>query len=184
MCPQLEILIVSNCDMITDDGIVPIAEKYGQQLKELEYSDCTKCTDAALKSIVNNCNQLEKLGAIDCGISTIPENIGYKLTNLQYLDLSDNNITKIPVSLILLKDTLALKDKDDFDIDDNDPLQVPPSEIAYQGLAAIWRYFEEIRKKVPSSGIADQGLAAIERYFEKIRKKGSTISNTLKSRSR
>jgi hypothetical protein len=184
MCPQLEELWVNGCDMITDDGITAIAEKCGQQLKTLEYSACTKCTDAALKSIVNNCNQLEELDAENCGISTIPENIGYKLTNLQYLDLSDNNITKIPVSLILLKDTLALKDKDDFDIDDNDPLQVPPSEVAYQGLAAIWRYFEEIRKKVPSSGIADQGLAAIERYFEKIRKKGSTISNTLKSRSR
>jgi Leucine-rich repeat (LRR) protein len=184
MCPNLEALYVADCDMITDDGIVGIAEKCGQQLKELDYSGCKKCTDAALKSIVNNCNQLEVLYANDCGISTIPESIGYKLTKLKYLDLSDNNITKIPVSLILLKDALALKDKDDFDIDDNDPLQVPPSEVAYQGLAAIWRYFEEIRKKVPSSGIADQGLAAIERYFEKIRKKGSTISNTLKSRSR
>jgi Leucine-rich repeat (LRR) protein len=184
MCPQLEILRVVYCDLITDDGIIGFAEKCGQQLKHLNYSCCKKCTDAALKSIVNNCNQLEVLYANDCGISTIPESIGYKLTKLKYLDLSDNNITKIPVSLILLKDALALKDKDDFDIDDNDPLQVPPSEVAYQGLAAIWRYFEEIRKKVPSSGIADQGLAAIERYFEKIRKKGSTISNTLKSRSR
>jgi Leucine-rich repeat (LRR) protein len=102
MCPQLERLFVVGCD-ITDDGIVPIAEKYGQQLKTLSYSDCKKCTDAALKSIVNNCNQLGYLGAANCGISTIPENIGYKLTNLKTLNLAYNKITKIPPSLALLK---------------------------------------------------------------------------------
>jgi Leucine-rich repeat (LRR) protein len=112
MCPQLEKLFVNGCDMITDDGIVPIAEKCGQQLKELEYSGCTKCTDAALKSIVNNCNQLEELDAENCGISTIPENIGYKLTKLKKLYLSNNKITKIPFSLTLLKDTL--KDDDGY----------------------------------------------------------------------
>jgi hypothetical protein len=182
MCPQLEILLVTGCE-ITDDGITAIAEKCGKQLKTLSYSLCKKCTDAALESIVNNCNQLEYLRANDCGISTIPESIGYKLTKLKKLDLSDNKITKIPVSLILLKDTL--KDKDNFGIDDN-PLQVPPSEIADQGIAAIERYFEEIQKKVPPIEIAEQGLAAIYRYFEEIRKKGpTTISNhTLKSRSR
>jgi Leucine-rich repeat (LRR) protein len=177
MCPQLERLSVRGCEMITDDGIVPIAEKCGKQLKILYYSQCDQCTDAALKSVVNNCNQLKYIWAIDCGISTIPENIGYKLTKLKYLSLARNKITKIPVSLILLKDTL--KDKENFDIPGN-PLQEPPSEIADQGIAAIQRYFEEI----PPSGIAKQGLAAIYRYFEEIRKKGHTISNTLKSRSR
>jgi hypothetical protein len=106
MCPQLEILSVRGCDMITDDGIVPIAEKCGQQLKSLGYNSCKKCTDAALESIVNNCHQLERLYARDCGISTIPENIGYKLTKLKKLYLSNNKITKIPFSLTLLKDTL------------------------------------------------------------------------------
>jgi hypothetical protein len=177
MCPQLEILHVTGCEMITDDGITAIAEKCGKQLKRLSFSNCKKCTDAALKSVVNNCNQLKYIWAIDCGISTIPENIGYKLTKLKYLSLARNKITKIPVSLILLKDTL--KDKENFDIPGN-PLQEPPSEIADQGIAAIQRYFEEI----PPSGIAKQGLAAIYRYFEEIRKKGHTISNTLKSRSR
>jgi hypothetical protein len=137
MCPQLEELYVTDCD-ITDDGIVPIAEKCGQQLKQLSFSYCKKCTDAALKSVVNNCNQLEGLDANDCGISTIPENIGNKLTKLKQLDLRHNKITKIPVSLLtLLKDTLK-----DVDISGN-PLQVPPSEIAKQeGFAAIKRYFE------------------------------------------
>jgi len=105
MCPQLERLHVRGCD-ITDDGIVPIAEKCGQQLKQLYYSACKKCTDAALESIVNNCNQLEYLYATNCGISTIPENIGYDLPNLKVLNLSNNKITKIPPSLTLLKDTL------------------------------------------------------------------------------
>jgi hypothetical protein len=138
MCPQLERLSVNGCEMITDDGIVPIAEKCGQQLKQLSFSYCKKCTDAALKSVVNNCNQLEGLDANDCGISTIPENIGNKLTKLKQLDLRHNKITKIPVSLLtLLKDTLK-----DVDISGN-PLQVPPSEIAKQeGFAAIKRYFE------------------------------------------
>jgi Leucine-rich repeat (LRR) protein len=151
MCPQLEELYVTDCD-ITDDGIVPIAEKCGQQLKELEYAACKKCTDAALKSIVSHCNQLERLYAENCGISTIPENIGYKLTKLKYLNLLNNKITKIPVSLTLLKDTL---DDGLFLINDN-PLQEPPIEVA------------------------DQGIEAIERYFEEIQKRGSTISNTLK----
>jgi hypothetical protein len=106
MCPQLEKLYVTGCDMITDNGIVPIAEKCGQQLKSLGYNSCKKCTDAALESIVNNCHQLERLYARDCGISTIPENIGYKLTKLKKLYLSNNKITKIPFSLTLLKDTL------------------------------------------------------------------------------
>jgi hypothetical protein len=48
MCPQLEILHVEGCDMITDDGIVAIAEKCGQQMKVLKYSFCDQCTDAAL----------------------------------------------------------------------------------------------------------------------------------------
>jgi hypothetical protein len=106
MCPQLEELYVVYCDLITDDGIVPIAEKCGPQLKGLHYSGCKKCTDAALESIVNNCHQLDGLYASDCGISTIPENIGYDLPNLKQLYLTGNKITKIPVSLTLLKDTL------------------------------------------------------------------------------
>ena len=103
--------------------------------------------------LVSHCNQLEILNAYDCEISTIPENIGYKLTKLKKLDLSYNKITKIPVSLTLLKDTL--KEAYAFDIEDN-PLQEPPIEIV------------------------DQGFEAIERYFEEIQKRGSTISNTLK----
>jgi hypothetical protein len=150
MCPHLEKLYVNSCD-ITDDGIVALAEKCGQQLKRLYYSGCKKCTDAALKSIVNNCRKLEYLYARDCGISTIPENIGYQLRNLKQLYLSNNKITKIPPSLNLLKETL----KYNFDISGN-LLQGPPIEIA------------------------DQGFKAIERYFEEIQKKGSTISNTLK----
>ena len=102
MCPQLEILWVTGCDMITDDGIVAIAERCGQQLKQLYYRNCNKCTDAALESVVNNCHQLKKLGAGNCGISTIPENIGNQLTNLKYLNLSNNKITKIPPSLAIL----------------------------------------------------------------------------------
>ena len=35
MCPHLEELHVNECDMITDNGIVALAEKCGQQLKTL-----------------------------------------------------------------------------------------------------------------------------------------------------
>ena len=141
MCPQLEIISVKGCD-ITDDGIVGIAEKYGQQLKILSYDECTKCTDAALESIVSHCNQLEELGAKNCGITTIPENIGFQLTtNLKYLNLSCNKITKIPLSLSVLIDTLET-----LNIEEN-PLQQPPSDIANQGLLAITMYFEEIQEK-------------------------------------
>ena len=122
MCPQLEELYVRNCKKITDDGITAIAKKCGQQLKRLHYSLCKKCTDSALESVVNNCNQLEQLWAANCGISTIPEKIGYDLPNLKTLNLSNNKITKIPLSLTLLKDTL---EDNSFDISGN-PLQVPP----------------------------------------------------------
>ena len=101
MCPQLEGLFVAGCN-ITDDGIIAIAEKCGQQLKVLYYPNCKKCTDAALESIVNHCNQLERLYAMNCGISTIPKNIGFDLPNLKELYLSNNNITKIPPSLTIL----------------------------------------------------------------------------------
>ena len=142
MCPQLQMLDVNFCEMITDDGIIPIAEKYGQQLKILSYDECTKCTDAALESIVSHCNQLEELGAKNCGITTIPENIGFQLTtNLKYLNLSCNKITKIPLSLSVLIDTLET-----LNIEEN-PLQQPPSDIANQGLLAITMYFEEIQEK-------------------------------------
>jgi hypothetical protein len=151
MCPQLEIISVKGCD-ITDDGIVGIAEKYGQQLKILLYSECTKCTDAALESIVNNCNQLEILYAENCGISYIPENIGTKLRNLQYLDLQNNKITKIPPSLTLLKDTL----KDEYFVISGNPLQEPPIEIVDQGFAAIERYAPDWLKIYPS--LNDRGI--------------------------
>jgi hypothetical protein len=35
MCPHLEELHVNECDMITDNGIIALAEKCGQQLKTL-----------------------------------------------------------------------------------------------------------------------------------------------------
>ena len=141
MCPQLEGLFVAGCN-ITDDGIIAIAEKCGQQLKHIYFSECKKCTDAALESIVSHCNQLEELGAKNCGITTIPENIGFQLTtNLKYLNLSCNKITKIPLSLSVLIDTLET-----LNIEEN-PLQQPPSDIANQGLLAITMYFEEIQEK-------------------------------------
>ena len=80
MAPNLQILDISKCWSITDEGILSIS--YGlNELMELNISKCTKCTDKSLFYIINGTHKLDYLGIIDCrsisysGIDTIKKSL-------------------------------------------------------------------------------------------------------------
>jgi hypothetical protein len=99
--PHLDSLTVGGSLRITDEGIIGIVEKIGNNLKSLNYSGCKRCTDAALQAIVQNCPSLECLRAANSGITSIPKNIGHRLPKLTELDLANNKIKTIPWSIKL-----------------------------------------------------------------------------------
>jgi hypothetical protein len=122
-CTQLEVLSVDGCVQITDDGIQAIVEKIGNKLTRLDYSDCNRCSNAALQAVVHHCPNLESLSAMNTGIKQIPDSIGTDFPKLKQLFLRNNNIKRLPPSIALLSDTLRR-----FNIDGN-PLEYPPLEI-------------------------------------------------------
>ncbi len=74
-----------------------------------------------------------------------------KLTNLNSLDLSDNNISDIKALLPLLEKGLEISlGRSDFqgkiNLNDN-PITNPPLEIVKQGREAVIRYFEKLEKE-------------------------------------
>ena len=135
--PQLQRLRVSGCDLVTNAGIVAVAEKC-DKLTHLSYSKCSKVTNVALEAIVSNLPLLKDLSASHCNISALPDDFGYKLKYLEKLHLSNNTIKTLPASITNLAGTCT-----HFDIDGN-PLQDPPWGVARQGLKAITRYYTEL----------------------------------------
>jgi Leucine-rich repeat (LRR) protein len=127
---------VQTCVKITDDGIKDIVEKIGNKLKTLSYCDCNRCTNTALQSIVDHCPNLVELHAGYAGISKIPHNIGQRLTKLEALYLSFNDIKTLPPSIALLYE----KDDADLQVVPN-PLEDPPLHIVEEGTKAISKYF-------------------------------------------
>ena len=128
--PQLKKLWVLGCDLITDKGIIAVTEKC-HKLTHLSYSFCSKVTNAALEAIVSNLPQLEKLDAMNCNISVIPDDFGDKLKQLKVLNLQHNKIKTLPASITNLVGTCT-----DFRIDGN-PLQDPPLGVAQQGIETV-----------------------------------------------
>jgi len=147
-CTNLETLGVCGCDKITDNGIKAIVENkvLGKTLKGLDYNACNGCSDAALQAVVQNCPNLEWLYAQNTGITHIPKSIGQDLPRLKQLDLSNNNIERLPPSII----TLLSNKLEDFNISSN-PLQHPPIETITDSLYAGY--------------ISQQGIEAISEYF-------------------
>ncbi len=86
--PQLNSLTVGGSVRITDDGIIGIVGKIGNNLTSLDYSGCKRCTDAALQAIVQNCPNLEHLYANNSGITSIPKTIRRQLPKLKSLHLA------------------------------------------------------------------------------------------------
>ncbi len=105
---NLKVLCIESCPNITKDGIKRFILQYKKQLKTLAYSGHKDTGDEVLQLISDNCPEMELVVADGCGISTIPETMGYDCPNLEYLYLMDNNIKKVPPSLTLLKDRLHL----------------------------------------------------------------------------
>jgi hypothetical protein len=134
-CTQLEDLkFHGGCVKITGDGIKDLVEKIGKKLKILYYSDCNRCSDAALQAVVEHCPNLEELRADNTGMTQIPENIGDKLRNLSTLSLKDNRIKILPLSIADLDIKL------DLSMDGN-LLEFPPEQTVKKGMAAIHKYF-------------------------------------------
>ena len=81
---------------------------------------------------------LENLDLKGNQLTYLPDSIG-QLRALKSLDLSENKLTELPASLGLLRDTLKLSVS-------RNPLQRPPLSVARQGIDAIRRYFNELKK--------------------------------------
>ena len=81
---------------------------------------------------------LENLDLKGNSLTYLPDSIG-QLRALKSLDLSENKLAEVPPSLGLLRDSLKLAVS-------RNPLQRPPLSVARQGIEAIRRYFNELKK--------------------------------------
>jgi len=81
---------------------------------------------------------LENLDLKGNQLTYLPDSIG-QLRTLKSLDVSENKLTELPASFGLLRDTLKLSVS-------RNPLQRPPLSVARQGIDAIRRYFNELKK--------------------------------------
>ena len=99
--PQLEKIWINKCDLVTDNGIIAISEKC-PKLRYLDFSYCYKVGNTALEAIVSNLPLLELLLAESCNISVLPDDFGYELKHLKWLNLSCNKITTLPASIYSL----------------------------------------------------------------------------------
>ena len=121
--PQLENFYTNKCDLITDNGIIAISEKC-RKLRYLDFSYCYKVGNTALNAIVSNLPLLENLLAESCNISVLPDDFGYKLKHLIWLNLKCNKITTLPSSIYSLA---SLRSCQTLDFKNN-PILLMPSK--------------------------------------------------------
>ena len=132
-CPALTSLNVQDCINLTKiPGNCPT-------LTSLDVQDCINLTDEAIDNITKDCPLLNYLNALFCSFTALPDDIGDRLPNLEYLDLQNNKLTSLPQSIA------KLTKLEELNLEQN-PLQDPPYEIAVKGLDAIKAYFEELEK--------------------------------------
>lgn len=135
-CPKLADLFVAGCPKITDSSISSIAESCST-IKCINVSENKNITSLSINKLIESSPQLEQLYAYKCKITSLPENIGFLLTNIQTFYVNDNKITKLPRTI-----TKLIGVCDHFYVKGN-PLQDPPETVANQGLKAIQRYFTD-----------------------------------------
>nr|KAF6320573.1 hypothetical protein mPipKuh1_008568 [Pipistrellus kuhlii] len=66
-CPQLQVLSLSHCELITDDGIHHLGNGAcsHDQLEVIELDNCPLITDASLEHL-KSCHSLERIELYDC----------------------------------------------------------------------------------------------------------------------
>ena len=64
---------------------------------------CSKLTVAALAAVVAHCPNLEKLDVANCGLTTLPDDIG-SLSELEEFTARDNLFMEVPGSILDLED--------------------------------------------------------------------------------
>ena len=136
-CKLLERFLAVKCaNLFTEKGVEYL--RGCELLRNLSVSYCGKLSDHAVHFIVKSFPELEEIRLRNCGITSLPEDIGNHLKCLKKLDFGYNILTKLPRSIANLADTCKR-----FNTLGN-PLQEPPFEIAKQGVKAVKRYFEEL----------------------------------------
>jgi hypothetical protein len=97
-------------------------------------------TNEELLKVIQNPNVLEANSLIlkGAGLTSLPPEIS-QLTNLEFLDLRDNQITSLPSEICNLPHLASI------DLRDN-PLTSPPYEIARKGIEAIRQYFAALQQ--------------------------------------
>lgn len=159
-CRLLATLWVQGCSNLTDESIRAIAAGC-PSLATLWVKDCINLTDDSIAAIVAGCPSLVMLFASNCRFMSLPDDIGDRLPKLESLEVSCNELTSLPRSIVKLKQLRLYADQN--------PLQSPPIEIAERGIDAISRYFEELDKgsniskllKVVLVGDAEAGKTSI-----------------------
>lgn len=91
-CTALEVLDVSYCGLMTDDGVGKMVRGCGRTLKMLSLSHCTALTDSTLASIGEHCTSLTQLCArslprvTDVGFAALCAGIGHSAEGVDVLD--------------------------------------------------------------------------------------------------
>ncbi|XP_075216950.1 uncharacterized protein LOC142322123 isoform X2 [Lycorma delicatula] len=86
---HLKELYLQNCEQLTNAGVLSVTQ-YQCSLVVLDLSGCSRVTDQSFISICDRLSQLKKLRVCNCRAIT---DVGvvelYKLSNLEYLDISE-----------------------------------------------------------------------------------------------
>jgi len=85
---KLSILSVGGADFINNKTLECICVSIGENLIQLNISNCSEITDSAFVSLTKNCYKLEKLLASGCRIGDVAVNLIADLHYLKHLDLS------------------------------------------------------------------------------------------------
>jgi Leucine-rich repeat (LRR) protein len=103
-------------------------------LETLTFFDCP-IADTGIVHIMHGCPNLRTLNMGRCGITALPEDFGEHLTSLESLQLHQNKLSELPLSITKLKRCRQLEIQ-------GNPLQKPPRAVASKGMACITRYFD------------------------------------------
>jgi len=92
-CPELRSLDLSNCESITDKGVVSLAQTYRQNLLTLNLQGCKNITDVSIIEITKNCSALQTLVLKECKQVTLTcvHLLTRHCRNLQTIEISWEN---------------------------------------------------------------------------------------------
>ncbi|KAI3978168.1 hypothetical protein MKX01_012999 [Papaver californicum] len=80
----LEVLSIADIETVSDEFVSKFVTVYGQNLKELDFSDCRKLTDKSLKAVGEHCSTLQTLHLVNLHKLT-DSSLGYLANGCQLI---------------------------------------------------------------------------------------------------